>query len=63
MTKRAAFTQSDVRRALRGLKAAGVEVEQMEVEIDLTTGRMLMRPAPARQEIGSDNVWDEVLRK
>jgi hypothetical protein len=64
MTKRAAFTQSDVHRVLKGARSAGMPLDEMVVEVDFATGRMTMRPAaPSLSDTSSENPWDEVLRK
>ena len=62
MTKPAVFTSRDVSKALRGAKAAGVAIEQLEIEIG-RDGRIVLRPAPPHEPRDSSNPWDVVLDK
>lgn len=62
MTKarRSTFKQIDVTRAIRGVRAAGGEVERVEL---LSDGRMIVQLAHSRSTNHSlDNEWDEVLQ-
>jgi hypothetical protein len=55
------FRQSDLTRAIKAARAAGVEIERVEIERD---GRMIvvMNKGDVPQPNGGDtNPWDEVL--
>lgn len=58
MTAAARFTQSDITRAIKGARAAGVHEGRIELDRDgkivIIFGPDANRPAPA-------NEWDEVL--
>ncbi len=58
--RRPSFKQIDVTRAIRGARAAGVEVDRVEV---LSDGRMIVQIARNRPDSqGFANEWDEVLQ-
>jgi hypothetical protein len=59
MSRRAAFKQSDVTRALKGAVQAGLPVTGYRVEPDGTIMVLFEGKAPAP---GANNPWDEVLR-
>ena len=65
MTSRPApFRQSDVCRAVKGAKAAGVEVKRVEID---PSGKIIIVSAhgtSARDKCNHDhdNEWDDVLR-
>lgn len=63
MTKKAAVTQSEIRRVIQGAKSAGLDVDAMEYEVDLVTGRLVMRPISNRALDDLNNPWDVVLQK
>ncbi|MFZ5693910.1 MAG: hypothetical protein ACOY5F_21965 [Pseudomonadota bacterium] len=52
----AAFKQSDVTRAIRGVRAAGVEVS--EILINATGSIEIRTGQPAEVEIKEPNEWD-----
>lgn len=55
-----AFRQSDITKALKAARAAGYE--QPEVEIDLKSGKIVLKPARAEAASidGGPNEWDGV---
>ncbi len=55
------FRQADLARAIRGARAAGLSVEQLEIEIDPETGKITMRPAPRQGDALSGNDFDRLL--
>lgn len=61
MTKSLAFTQGDVTRALRGARAAGVQIDRVEIEIVRSSGNIVLRPAGAHGGSAEPNEWDSVL--
>jgi hypothetical protein len=62
MRKQPTFRQSDVTRAVKGMLAAGVEVQQAEID---QSGRIVVvakEPrATTKPDAGTSNPWDEVL--
>lgn len=56
MTRRTAFKQSDMTRALRATKAAGVEVKRIEIEPD---GKIVVVTDRTLDEPGR-NEWEAV---
>jgi hypothetical protein len=54
------FRQQDLVRALKGARAAGVEVKQVEID---RAGKIVLVPATASTDLlePSENPWDEVL--
>lgn len=63
MSRRLAFKQADVSRALKGAIVAGMKVERVEIDQD---GKIVLRFDEARvgeaRGGGARNEWDEVLR-
>lgn len=57
------FKQTDVTRVYKGIAAAGIAPEQIEVEIT-ETGSIFVRPfvRSADPAGGQENPWDEVLK-
>jgi hypothetical protein len=55
------FKQTEASRGFRAARAAGIR--NPEVEIDLTTGKMVIRDGDRGKASDSDNAnpWDEVL--
>jgi hypothetical protein len=53
------FKQQDISRAIRAVRAAGVEIGQIEIAPD---GRIVIRPGKPAQSDGDagQNEWDEV---
>lgn len=63
MTARAAFRQSDVTRAAKGLQAAGISSATIRLRTD---GDIVIHIGSAANEAGIDgepNEWDEVLNE
>lgn len=56
----ATFKQSDVTRVFKGAAAAGVALDQIEVEI--MPGRIVVRPVMRQATAEKENPWDEVLK-
>lgn len=56
------FKQTDVTRVYKGIAAAGIAPEQVEVVITQTS--IVVRPfvRPADAEGAQENPWDEVLK-
>ncbi|HEY8947382.1 MAG TPA: hypothetical protein VIM56_00715 [Rhizomicrobium sp.] len=59
MNKRAAFTQADLRRAVKGVKDAGVPLQRVEISPD---GRIVIVAAdvPAKDHTSEPNEWDQM---
>ena len=57
MSKKAAFTQASVTRAIRGAQAAGVRVTICEID---PNGKIIIKSASAPREAGAGNSWDDV---
>jgi hypothetical protein len=55
---RCTFRQRDLTRALRGAKAAGVDVAEVRVTKD---GTIVIVPAQALTAAAEANEWDEVV--
>jgi hypothetical protein len=58
------FRQQDVTRAIQGIRAAGVDVQQVQVEID-KAGKIVVKAGPAPQAVqtaapDTENEWDDV---
>jgi hypothetical protein len=53
------FKQRDVQRAIRGVKAMGLAVGK--VEVDIKTGKISIATAPTPDTSNGNNPWDEVL--
>jgi hypothetical protein len=64
MRRQSTFLQSDVTRALKGVRAAGFGVERVEIAKD---GKIVVvpdKPHAATADIGDDgNEWDAALGK
>ena len=59
MASRAArFTQSDLKRAVKGVSSAGFRVGRIEIDAN---GKIVILPATATPA-GPSSSWDEVLR-
>jgi hypothetical protein len=61
MSRRAAFSQADVSRALKGVKAAGEPIRGVEIDPNGNIRIVLGEPPPAAAA-ATGNEWDEVLR-
>jgi hypothetical protein len=63
MRQPSTFRAADITRAVKGMRAAGVEVER--AEIDNNTGKIVIvvrEPGRASKDsVGVSNPWDEVL--
>jgi len=57
--RRAAFTQLDVQRAVRGARAAGIQPEELRIS-PAGEIRILFQPSPAKDE--PSEVVDEIER-
>lgn len=59
MTSRVArFTQSDLKRAVKGVSSAGFRVGRIEID---PNGKIVIEPASA-PVVGPSTSWDDVLR-
>jgi hypothetical protein len=53
------FTQSDVARAIKGARQAGIDIARCEIGAD---GKIVIIPVGKSQGVGDDvNPWDEVI--
>ena len=57
MTRPAPFRQSDITRAVRGAKKAGMVVGRFE--IDPTTGKIVVHSASGNQAAATENSWGD----
>lgn len=55
--RRAAFTKADLSRAVKGVKAAGVNVARVEIGPD---GKIVVVAGAAEKPVGTENEWDNV---
>ena len=62
MSRRVAFTQADVSRALKGAVIAGMAIRQVEIDRE---GKIVTRFAADGENpaAANGNEWDEVLKK
>jgi hypothetical protein len=60
MNRAASFRQVDLARVIKGARAAGLEVERLEIEIDPDSGKITMRMASSATAAPS-NDFDRLL--
>ena len=63
MSVRATWKAADVSRLYKAAKAAGVDPDQVEIEVKPDGAMVLRTAAKGRDGKAGDNPWDEVLQQ